>query len=245
MGYPWQKVNNAQVIADMAHPYPEGFRAPRWLATIEARAVVLLGVKASWPVRRLAERWGWGKTQAAQILTEAQAYLLSLDDADRTKPDNDRTKPDRTGQAKASESQQQEDRRTSADKTGQAPDTSRARVLSGEERESREDFPPSPEGDCPPSGRAADRRTPRELPLKGTSPLFPGAGRPKPERARSGANLTDFGGQKPSRPPPAEKPPPHVVMREGGYPVKEADGWYEVYFIGGKECRRYCREDGL
>lgn len=88
-------------------------------------------------------------------------------------------------------------------------------------------------------------RTPRELPPKGTSRLFPGAGRPKPERARSGANLTDFGGQKPGRPPPAEKPPPHVVMREGGYPVKEADGWYEVYFIGGKECRRYCREDGL
>lgn len=149
MGYPWQKVDNAKVIADMAHPYTEGFRAPRWLATLEARAVVLLGVRASWPARRLAERWGWGKTQTAQILSEAEAYLLSLDEGDRTKPDNDRTKADKSEQATASESGKEGKRRTKADKTGQAPDTSRAGVLSGEENGRREETPSSPKGVSP------------------------------------------------------------------------------------------------
>lgn len=157
MGYPWQKVDNARVVADMAHPYAEGFRAPRWLASLEARAVVLLGVRDSWPARRLAERWGWGKTQTAQILKEAEAYLRSLEDGDRTKPDNDRTKPDMTGQAMASESQKEWQRRTSPDKTGQAPDTSRARVLLGEKNTRREEIPPSPIGDCPPPGQGEGR----------------------------------------------------------------------------------------
>ena len=89
-------------------------------------------------------------------------------------------------------------------------------------------------------------RAPREMPPQGTSQIFPGVGRPKLSRGRGGANLSEFGARKPGQPSGSvEKPPPHVVMREGGYPVKEEDGWYEVYFIGGKECRRYCREDGL
>ncbi len=97
---------------------------------------------------------------------------------------------------------------------------------------------------APPQGEI--ERAPREMPPQGTSQIFPGVGRPKLSRGRSGANLSEFGARKPGQPSgPSEKPPPHVVMREGGYPVKEDDGWYEVYFIGGKECRRHCREDGL
>lgn len=97
---------------------------------------------------------------------------------------------------------------------------------------------------APPQGEV--ERAPREIPPQGTSQIFPGVGRPKLSRGRGGANLSEFGARKPGQPSgPAEKPPPHVVMREGGYPVKEEDGWYEVYFIGGKECRRICREDGL
>lgn len=151
MKLPWQKVDNAGVIADMAHPLPPGFRLPRHLVMVEARALAFMGVKASWPTRKLAERWGWGKSQVAEIMREAEAQLADALNSDRTKPGNARTEPGSTGQAMAEERHGNGIDRATAGNSGQSPGTSRARVPSGEIRSRSDQNPPSPYGDCPPS----------------------------------------------------------------------------------------------
>lgn len=73
MALPWQKVDNAAVLASMGKPI--GTPLPRWVCLAEAVAVVEMGARSIWTTRSLAVRWGKSKSEASRICAEAEKAL--------------------------------------------------------------------------------------------------------------------------------------------------------------------------
>ena len=142
MGLPWHKTPNSDVLAGMgADDYPPGWRVPRWLAMVEARAVISAGVEASWTCRKLAARWGWGKSQASEVL-KAVRDELGLTGQNRTATGQ---APDKTGHEIPSERLREPDDRTKpdSDRTS-AGHLARARSIRGDQMQDAEETPPPP-----------------------------------------------------------------------------------------------------
>ena len=111
-GLPWHKADNAAILSGMSAPYPNGYKVPLWLAMTEARAVVYLDVRKDWPVRRLEERWGIGRTQIAKMLKDVEAEYA---DACGQKRTSSGQVEDKNGHATASDSHERRDERTKSD----------------------------------------------------------------------------------------------------------------------------------
>lgn len=134
----WQKVENTDALAWMATDFPPGWRCPRTLAEVEARAVILTGMQKTWPVARLAKRWGWGKSQAYEVFGAAQRWVALLDpqpaaeNEDRKVLEKAGIEPEQSGTDMASERQPIDIDRKCPELDRTVPEASCARVPSGE-----------------------------------------------------------------------------------------------------------------